>query len=126
MYLNVAQTVYYLGPLLKSPKMNPSATLITLFMNAVAEVVTPTDEKADLKEGMRTLFKYLPQVGMRSMHDAEFLRHTACCDLVRDFDKYFDRQVWCSVLHFPSPLEVRVLIHEANPLVFQVHNTTGF
>ena len=126
MYLNAAQTVHYLGPLLKSPKMNPCATLITLFMNSVAEVMTPADEKADLKEGMRMLLQYLPQVGMPSIHDAELLRRAACCDLVRDFDKYFDRRVWFSVLHFPSPVKVRVLIHEANPLKFQVHNTTGF
>ena len=51
-------------PLLQPPTENPHATLITLFMNAVAEVSTVQDQIHDMTSNSQTtkrLLKYLLQ-----------------------------------------------------------------
>jgi hypothetical protein len=78
---------------LQSPRQNPHATFITLFINAVKEEIKikyPMDETPDVK----FLTKYLPSprlFPLPSMNDADMLVFWDARDLALDVDKYFKR-----------------------------------
>ncbi|KAK5701102.1 hypothetical protein LTR17_022899 [Elasticomyces elasticus] len=48
-YLGLGRTVGYLGPLLQRPQENPHVTLITLFMNAMGETVSDSEQMRIVK-----------------------------------------------------------------------------
>lgn len=83
-------------PLLQPPLVNPHATLITLFMNAVDQTITMQDQKADMSEKSVTtkrLLKYLPLKGMARFdtNDPQVIKFTYARDNVATFDHIFDR-----------------------------------
>jgi hypothetical protein len=78
---------------LQSPRQNPHATFITLFINAVKEEIKikyPMEETPDVG----FLAKYLPSprlFPLPSMNDADMLVFWDARDLALDVDKYFKR-----------------------------------
>lgn len=82
-------------PLLQGPLINPHATLITLFMNAVDENMTDQDRVADLTPHSPTtkrLLKYLPPKGMpTNPSDPEIIKFSFARDNVATYDHIFDR-----------------------------------
>lgn len=83
-------------PLLQRPGVNPHATLITLFMNAVDENMTHQDQIASLSPNSpetKRLFKYLPRtnMGMTMNRSAEIVKFTFARDLVTTYDHIFNR-----------------------------------
>lgn len=89
-YVGIRSTLSLLSPLLQSPEQNPHATFITLFINAVKEIVksgNPRDETPDMK----FLIKYLPPPQTLSPNDADMLRIWDARDLALDVDKFFER-----------------------------------
>ncbi|RDW81293.1 uncharacterized protein DSM5745_04850 [Aspergillus mulundensis] len=63
-FLGIPKTLYYTMPLLRSPRNNPHATLITKFMNAVDEILHDPSKKPDLASQKRAaaerISQYLP------------------------------------------------------------------
>jgi hypothetical protein len=83
-----------LAPLLQSSRQNPHATFITLFINAVKEVVKmghELEEKPDIE--FITNYLPFPQISLRLMNDADMLRIWDARDLALDVNKYFERQI---------------------------------
>jgi hypothetical protein len=84
-----------MAPLLQEPAVNPHATLITLFMNAVDESMTDQDRMADATEGSqssRDLVKYIRPTGpLTGAHDPVLIRFSFARDFVTSHDRYFDR-----------------------------------
>ena len=80
-----------LTPLLQSPECNPHATIITLFLNAVMEVVHRHDER-EATPNMELLMEYLPTPNVMNLmqpDNADMLRIWDARVLVMDVDKYF-------------------------------------
>lgn len=81
-----------MGALLKSPAVNPHATLITLFMNAVSEMITEQDERETVQGDIKQVWKYMPPSPLlHSRYDAAAIVMDVGRTQVRDNDKYFDR-----------------------------------
>jgi hypothetical protein len=82
-------------PLLQGPLINPHATLITLFMNAVDENITDQDQISDMTPHSPTtkrLLKYLPPKGMpTNPFDPELIKISFARDNVATYDHIFDR-----------------------------------
>lgn len=83
-------------PLLQSPSINPHATLITLFMNAVDETRTQQDQMNDMGPHTQTtkrLLKYLPPKGISTINisDPELIKFSFARDSVANHDNIFDR-----------------------------------
>jgi hypothetical protein len=82
-------------PLLQEPLINPHATLITLFMNAVDENITDQDRIADMNLHSPTtkrLFEYLPPKGRpNNPSDPEIIKFSFAQDNVATYDHIFDR-----------------------------------
>ncbi|KAL2128172.1 hypothetical protein VTI74DRAFT_9548 [Chaetomium olivicolor] len=93
-YLGIHHTIAFMPPLLQGPLVNPHATLITLFMNAVDENTTDEDRIADLaphSSTMERLLKYLPRKGMpASQFDPELMKLYFSCDIVANHEHVFD------------------------------------
>ncbi|ROW01851.1 hypothetical protein VMCG_05583 [Cytospora schulzeri] len=90
-YLGIRETLALFGPRLCSREVNPHATLVTLFLNAVEESCTPMDQRQELIGEMKKLLLYLPQTAPPEENDAEVLRAGAAANMVRDVDRYFNR-----------------------------------
>ncbi|KAK8070351.1 hypothetical protein PG997_010554 [Apiospora hydei] len=73
-YLNPVGAVGLIGPLLKPPSVNPHATLITLFMNAIHEMKPARSNPSDLLNTVRQAAGYLSPSPARHMCDASYLR----------------------------------------------------
>ena len=89
-YIGIRNTLSLLSPFLQSPRQNPHATFITLFINAVKEEVkrgNPTDKTPN----MQVLTKYLPFPQTVSLNDADMLRIWDARDLALDANKFFNR-----------------------------------
>ncbi|KAI1097627.1 hypothetical protein F4804DRAFT_159157 [Jackrogersella minutella] len=103
-YLGIDTTLEIFGPLLKPSNINPHATLITLFVNAVAEMVIFGDfidfeHPADLT---RKALQYMPELGPCSItNHVKILRSRT---LLQDIDIYFDRYMF--VLGFANAAKV--------------------
>lgn len=84
-----------MAPLLQSPAVNPHATLITLFMNAVDESITERDRKAEANEGSqssKSLIKYMRPTGpLTGAYDPTLVKFSFARDYVTTYDRYFDR-----------------------------------
>jgi hypothetical protein len=82
-------------PFLQGPLVNPHASLITLFMNAVDEAMTEQDTLASMAPHNPTtqrLYKYLPSRGrLTSPFDPELIRVSFARDIVGTYDHIFDR-----------------------------------
>lgn len=84
-------------PLLQGPLVNPHATLITLFMNAVDDNITDQDKRADMTSQSLTterLLKYLPPKGIMAMpnpSDPELIKLSYARAYVASYDHIFDR-----------------------------------
>lgn len=83
-------------PLLQGPLVNPHATLITLFMNAVDENLTDQDRMASMMDDATTsrLRKYLPpKANLRELNtfNPEVIKFSFARDIVANFDRIFDR-----------------------------------
>lgn len=90
--LGAARTVSHLGGFLQTPTINPHATLISLFMNAVDEEMTKEDERQNVKTELMDVMRYMPFTGAPpSTRDPLFLMRDASRPLVRDNDRYFNR-----------------------------------
>ncbi|KAH7037034.1 uncharacterized protein B0I36DRAFT_402498 [Microdochium trichocladiopsis] len=96
-YVGPHQTVGLLAPLLQTHAMNPHATLITLFMNAVDENRNEQDEILEMSPDgpvMRTLIKYMPPTRrLASKNDPAMIKFISSKDYVASHDRYFDRFV---------------------------------
>lgn len=83
-------------PLLEPLVINPHATIITLFMNAVDENLTEQDRLAGItpqSPAMQRLAKYLPPKFRQrpSRWSPELIIFTFVGDLVRTYDHIFER-----------------------------------
>jgi hypothetical protein len=90
-YLGVDTTVTKLAPLLQQPKSNPSATLVTLFLNAVTEVIHRRGEKNAVPR-LKLLMDYLPTPPISSLlspNSADTLRLWDARCFALDVDEYF-------------------------------------
>ena len=99
-YLGIARTLSLLSPFLQKRTENSYATMITLFMNAVAEMVHfGPPNRAEAVSLLRKVAEYLSATRPpRSEYDPEAIQRVAAHDLVRDNDKYFNQ----SVSKFPN------------------------
>ncbi|KAI0479855.1 hypothetical protein F4859DRAFT_451626 [Xylaria cf. heliscus] len=100
-YLGTETTLKTFRPLLQPPSVNPHATLITLFLNAVAEVIfmvetTPPGIFApfinDRSQCLRRVLQYMPELGRQHVHPyhPNMVKLICAMGLVYDMDKYFD------------------------------------
>jgi hypothetical protein len=84
-----------MAPLLQGPLINPHATLITLFMNAVPETMTMEEQRAVMSphgQAMRRLLKFLPMERMpMSPYDPAFVKMSYASSVVAAYDHIFDR-----------------------------------
>lgn len=94
-YIGPFQTVGLLSPLLQSHAMNPHATLITLFMNAVDEIKTKQDQILEMSSSslaLKTLIKYMPPTGRSaSKNDPAIMKLSSSVDYVASHDRYFNQ-----------------------------------
>lgn len=92
-YLGIQKTLEVLGCHLSPTAINPHATLITLFINAVKEIQKRLGEDGLDLEG---LSKFLPHLSVESMlntQSPEMTRYWDARDMVVDVDHYFRRCV---------------------------------
>lgn len=94
-YVGIHRTVAMMAPLLQGPLINPHATLITLFMNAVPETMTMEEQRAVMSphgQAMRRLLKFLPMERMpMSPYDPAFVKMSYASSVVAAYDHIFDR-----------------------------------
>ncbi|GAB7330094.1 hypothetical protein MBLNU13_g01778t1 [Cladosporium sp. NU13] len=104
-YLNTPRCLALLGIMLKKPDLNPHATLLTLYMNAVDEMARAETQQAVAAEYARAepyVFKdgRSPAV-FSNPFSKERILLGASRTLFRDNDGYFDRQVLRPSPSFP-------------------------
>jgi hypothetical protein len=99
-YLGTAQTLAFLGPSLKPRDINPHATLIALYMNAVEEwVVEYQGEDLDTSAEFNRVEPYIisDDFDLSSYERSEFNKYTVLMEASitrgRDGDLHFDRYV---------------------------------
>lgn len=83
-------------PLLQGPEVNPYATLITLFMNAVPETMHNEGLTPDFLESMKDIVdmavKYFGMtIALKSPNDPIVTKLMFAKDLVKSHDRTFDR-----------------------------------
>jgi hypothetical protein len=82
-------------PLLQGPLINPYATVITLFMNAVGENQTDQDQISRISPrhpATQRLLQYLPRNRRPTgNNDPEVMKFIAARDIVETYDHIFDR-----------------------------------
>ncbi len=92
--MGVERTVAFMSPLLQNPKDNPSATLITMFMNAVPAMVHTMEDPQETKTAMLRAIQLNcdnpRSLAMRSTYDPKRVNIRSAADMFRDFDRYFD------------------------------------
>lgn len=99
-YLGTAATLAFLGPSLKPRDINPHATLIALYMNAVEEwVVQYQGENLDTSAELRRVEPYIfgEDADLSLCESSEFNKYTVLMEASitrgRDGDLHFDRYV---------------------------------
>ncbi|KAL5347467.1 hypothetical protein ACLOAV_007779 [Pseudogymnoascus australis] len=96
-YLGIHRILFSMIPLLQGPLVNPNATLITLFMNAVDENMSTGDQIANMSPHSpetKRLLKYLPpsNKGMtRNPSSPEIIKFLFARDIVATYDHIFSR-----------------------------------
>lgn len=81
-------------PLLQPPLINPHATLITLFMNAVNKNITDRDQIADMTPQSPTtkrLLKYLPPKRPAGANDPEIIKFLYARNIIATYDHVFNK-----------------------------------
>jgi hypothetical protein len=103
-YLGIDGTLTTFSALLQPPSVNPCATLITLFLNAVAEMKMLTHSvfgpavatlMEDPGQQMNKVLEYMPELRRPIWHpyDPTLIRLISALELVYDVDSYFNRFV---------------------------------
>ncbi|KAF8860575.1 hypothetical protein BDZ45DRAFT_619601 [Acephala macrosclerotiorum] len=91
-HLGPAATLSTFGPMLKRKAQNPYATLITLFINAVHEVITPLDEAGNMQADLKKVMRYIPIHNERlDTTSPQFYKVLEARMMFRDFDELFGR-----------------------------------
>ncbi|KAF5653986.1 SET and MYND domain protein [Fusarium sp. NRRL 25303] len=97
-YVGINMTVAVMAPLLRSPTVNPHATLITRFMDAIQENMTgedrvgPTPGSDKHEEMVALLDGYFPETALpTTTWDAIIVKFVLATDLVRTYDHIFDK-----------------------------------
>ncbi|KAK0308345.1 hypothetical protein LTR01_004972 [Friedmanniomyces endolithicus] len=97
-YLGIEKTLGLLGPLLQPPSVNPHAAMLTLFMNAIPEILSEKEQKNIAKPEMELAMQYMTKVSparlfggnMAAAMQTEIIKMMGASVLVRDVDKYFN------------------------------------
>lgn len=103
-YLGINETVTRLAPFLRRPERNPRATLITLFLNTIPEIIHRRGEKDTIPE-VKALMDYLPTPSIASLlspNSADSLRLWDTRSLALDVDEYFNGYVKNTPCKFPA------------------------
>ncbi|KND87546.1 hypothetical protein TOPH_07817 [Tolypocladium ophioglossoides CBS 100239] len=93
-YIGIRNTLSLLGPYLQQPQQNPQATLITLFINAIKEVMKEGGAESEIPN-MQYLSQYIPLpqlISMPSLSGAGVTRFWDARDLAADVETFFLRQ----------------------------------
>ncbi|XDG03004.1 hypothetical protein ABKA04_002619 [Annulohypoxylon sp. FPYF3050] len=97
-WFGTQQTLEALCPLLKSPELNPHATLITTYLDAITEAIITddSDEAKKISVHMPVIFEYmenriLPERFHKNPQGAELTRFWDCRVLLMNGTKYFHR-----------------------------------
>lgn len=92
-YVGTPKTLAILSPLLRSPLQNQHATVITLYLNAVMEMVK-MGGKENAPPNIEMLMRYLSfprRFSPLSTNNADMLRFWDARSLVLDVKKFFER-----------------------------------
>lgn len=95
-YLGIERTISTLTPLLQTPKENPHATLVTLFMNAIHQVNSASIQNACLpaaavQKAKAYLKTDLKPSTMAGTFPVAAILAISAHNLLLDFDKLFDK-----------------------------------
>ncbi|RYP29499.1 hypothetical protein DL767_006689 [Monosporascus sp. MG133] len=101
-YLGIDTTLKTFAPLLQLPSVNQHATLVTLFLNAVAEMKMMAASipafidyplREDHREQMKKVLQYMPELGRQvsQPYDPSAIKLISALSLVHDMDKNFNR-----------------------------------
>lgn len=93
-YLGFAPTIIYFSPLLENPAVNPHATLITLFMNALQEVFKNCGDERNknvITKELKLVMEYAGNPQNMTVNDPSFLQLSFAKSLVRDKEKYLEK-----------------------------------
>jgi hypothetical protein len=93
-YLGFAPTIAVFSPLLENTVVNPHATLITLFMNALEEEFMNCGDERNKNVMMKELKLVTEYAGYRpniTKNDPYFLQLSFAKPLVRDKEKYLEK-----------------------------------
>ncbi|KAK1094570.1 hypothetical protein LTR48_000119 [Friedmanniomyces endolithicus] len=108
-YLGIGRTLDLLGPLLQPQSVNPHATMLTLFMNAVMDTVWKMQEHkqitiAETELAMQYMSMLTPKQMLGSNIGMLIHGHMVA---MRDAEKYFDTYMqWNEVDVFPTLLQM--------------------
>lgn len=92
-YVGTRESLNMLTPFLRTPQQNPHATILTLYLNAVMEVVKMGDEK-EAAPDVRLLTQYLPNFRLFPpplVNGAEMCRLWDARALTLDVEKFFKK-----------------------------------
>ncbi|TLD18871.1 extracellular exo-polygalacturonase [Venturia nashicola] len=93
-YLGLAATISYFSPLLETPAVNPHATLITLFMNALEEEFMNSGDERNkdvMTKELKLICEYAGKPSKITANDPSFLQLSFSKSLVRDKEKYLEK-----------------------------------
>ncbi|KAI3337490.1 hypothetical protein HD806DRAFT_543118 [Xylariaceae sp. AK1471] len=101
-YLGIDETLKTFGALLQPPSVNPHATLITLFLNAVTEMIMMahsvfgpviTSLTEDPRQQTNLVWQYMPELRRPISHPYEpiMIKVISALELVYDMDRHFNR-----------------------------------
>lgn len=91
-YIGIRKTISNLAMLLRPLEINPHATLLTLFLNAIVEILGSRSE-ANRMPKLDTLMAYLPRPEIQSClspHSADMMRLWDARSLVIDVRELFN------------------------------------
>ena len=94
--MGLASTAKIFTPLLHEPKVNPHATLITLFINAVEEEFLDSgddDNMTVVRKEAALVSEYLPYRANLVTNDPYLLNFMFVRPFVRDVERYLERSV---------------------------------
>ena len=94
-YLGCQGVLVALSSLLQPHSVNPHATLIMIFMNAIDETQTREDMKKDMISTFATRMKYpkIPLQPPNPQYDPKFLLLNFIGNMFCDKERYFNRSV---------------------------------
>ncbi|KAK1048026.1 hypothetical protein LTR33_014919 [Friedmanniomyces endolithicus] len=123
-YLGIEKTLGLLGPLLQPPSVNPHAAMLTLFMNAIPEMLSEKEQKNIAGPEMKLAMQYMTKVpparlfggNMAAAMQTEMIKMIGASVLVRDVDKYFN--MYMKVHRFDMfPAFMQMVPREPNTII---------